>query len=249
MGLEAFSEYGVDRFFFTDVQAFGAVCGWTAVHVPQAPDQNGIPGARVSTKRLKFRGHEVLAPYRYVMHMDTARRALRMARRALKMGLRDYVRCHPEHALFVRAHLTRRTVREEVEFLKAMPPRQRETLQPTGPLLAWDAFLRPLYSELGAVRHPELCLWVRDTTAPLRRTVGPHPPGPAGARPVARPDRVPLGDAERHRAGRFLRPLGQPGGEVRGVAWVGTRAAAQPTGSSVAARSQRPPAGCVPARS
>ena len=163
-GLEAFSDYDIDRFFFTDSESFGAVRGWTVVRLPKARDHNGIPGARVNTKRVKFQGHEVLAPYRYLIHMDTARRVLLMARRALNMGLLDYVRCHPEHALFVRAHLSHRSVQEEVEFLKAMPSRKGELLQPAAPLLAWDAFLQPQYGDLSAVRHPELCFWVRDTT-------------------------------------------------------------------------------------
>ena len=118
----------------------------------------------MNTKRVKFQGHEVLAPYRYLIHVDTARRVLRMARRALDMGLLDYVRCHPEHALFVRAHPLLKSVQDEVKWLKAMRPRKRESVQPTGPLLAWDAFLKPQYSDLNAVRHPELCFWVRDTT-------------------------------------------------------------------------------------
>ena len=118
----------------------------------------------MNTKRVKFQGHDVLAPYRYLIHVDTARRVLRMARRALDMGLLDYVRCHPEHALFVRAHPLLKSVQDEVKWLKAMRPRKRESVQPTGPLLAWDAFLKPQYSDLNAVRHPELCFWVRDTT-------------------------------------------------------------------------------------
>ena len=163
-GLEAFLDYSIDRFFFTDIEGFGTVRGWTVVHLPTAPDRNGIPGTRVSTKRVKFQGHEVLAPYRYLIHTDTTRRVLRMARRALDMGLLDYVRCHPEHALFVRAHLLHKSVQDEVDFLKAMPPRRRELVQPMAPLLAWDAFLKPRYGDLRAVRHPELCFWVRDTT-------------------------------------------------------------------------------------
>ena len=80
------------------------------------------------------------------------------------MGLLDYVRCHQDHALFVRADPKFKGVQEEVELLKAMRPRRRESVQPMGPLLAWDAFLKPQYSDLSAVRHPDLCFWVRDTT-------------------------------------------------------------------------------------
>ena len=75
------------------------------------------------------------------------------------MGLLDYVRCQPEHALFVRAHPSWKSVQDEVDFLKG-----KESVQPAAPLLAWDAFLQPQYGDLSAVRHPELCFWVRDTT-------------------------------------------------------------------------------------
>ena len=77
--LPQFKSFGLDSFFFTDGD-LNHIKGWTIVHIPKEADQNfsyGIyPGGRINIKRIKFLGHEVLKPYRFLIHMDTDRKKM-----------------------------------------------------------------------------------------------------------------------------------------------------------------------------
>jgi hypothetical protein len=71
--LDALSVFGVDAFFFTDDRSFKPSTkleGWTIVYEESKPDVNGIPGSRVTGKDIKFKGHPLLEPYVYHIHVD-----------------------------------------------------------------------------------------------------------------------------------------------------------------------------------
>ena len=63
----------------------------------------------------------------------------------------DYVRCHPDKALFLRRHPDRETVEQEVNELRVI-----KKLQPRPPLDKWDAHLRSrgLYARINQVPVP-----------------------------------------------------------------------------------------------
>jgi hypothetical protein len=148
----------IDRFLFTDSKNITDIPGWTIVRMEVNNSVHEIPGSRVIVKRLKFQGHPKLEQYRYWIHVDTSRHSLKMLNKFLKMGLLDFVRCHPSKALFVQKHPKRKTIQQEVVKLKRMP-----TVQPLTPLKKWDANLQPVYPSLNRVRLPWTNLFVLDS--------------------------------------------------------------------------------------
>jgi hypothetical protein len=69
--MNALSMFGVDAFFFTDDRNFKPdLEGWTIVYEETKPGVNGIPGSRVTGKDIKFKGHPLLEPYVYHIHVD-----------------------------------------------------------------------------------------------------------------------------------------------------------------------------------
>jgi hypothetical protein len=148
----------IDRFLFTDSKNIRDIPGWTIVRMEVNNSVHEIPGSRVIVKRLKFQGHPKLKQYRYWIHVDTSRRSRKMLNKFLKMGLLDFVRCHPSKALFVRKHPKRKTIQQEVDALK-----RKAKVQPLTPLKKWDANLQPVYPSLDRVRLPETNLFVLDS--------------------------------------------------------------------------------------
>lgn len=151
-------KFDVDRFLFTDSMTIGDIPGWTVVHIPIGEGVNGIPASRVRIKELKFKGHALIQHYRFRIHVDTSARSIHNLAAALNNGLLDYVKCNPSKALFVRKHLARKTIQQEVNVLKTRPG-----LQPRSPLDTWDAFLKPRYATLNTVQLTENNMFVLDT--------------------------------------------------------------------------------------
>ena len=156
--LAKIASYGIDAYFFTDNFDFN-MKGWHTIHMKTDASQNGIPAARLTGKRLKFKGHSNLQKYRYLIHVDSDPGRLNVLIKWLNNGLIQFVKAHPEKSLFVSQHTERQTIQEEVWVLKIFSWAQ----QPRHQLDAWDKFLMPKYSELNKIRLPETHTWVRDT--------------------------------------------------------------------------------------
>ena len=156
--LKITSSRHVDCFLFTDSKKISNIKGWTVVQMETDKGVNGIPGSRLSVKRLKFQGHEKLEPYRYRIWIDTSRRTLGMVDIVVTKKLLDYVRCHRSKALVSRKHPVRQTIQQEINAVKNL-----RHIQPKRPLEQWDAFLRPSYGELNRVQLPDTNIFVLDT--------------------------------------------------------------------------------------
>ena len=157
-------KFNIDCFLFTDSTLIGDIAGWTVVRMGLGKAVNGIPASRVRIKDLKFRGHPRLKPYRYWIHVDTSRAALKHLQWSLSNGLLEYVRCHPSKALFLREHGDRATIQQEINVLQKDAYVLSKKLQPLAPLNKWDAYLRPMYPRLNRVRLTWNNLFVVDTS-------------------------------------------------------------------------------------
>eukprot|EP00966_Prymnesium_polylepis_P289734 6692276-Prymnesium_polylepis.1 len=160
--LSAIGQFNLNAFYFTDANITAHVHGWIVVRMQPMPASNGIPGARLLNKFVKFKGHSILAPYRYLIHMDSSTITLsHIVPTLLWHGLLDYVRCNPQFSFFGRSHPgSRKNILDEFRRL------QNSTLQPTAPLTAWLAFLRSApggLARVNSVRLPALNFGVRDT--------------------------------------------------------------------------------------
>ena len=158
--LKAFNKFNADRYLFTDSKTIGKVPGWTVVRIAVGKDVNGIPASRLRAKEIKFRGHALLNKYRYRIHVDTKRKALKYLETALTKGLMDYIRCHPSKALFIRKHKYRKRVQDEIKALKWSG---HQHLQPQAALDKWEEHIKPMYEKVNAVRLPETMLFALDT--------------------------------------------------------------------------------------
>ena len=148
--------YGIDAYFFTDSPKINAF-NWNVTHVSVDISENGIPGSRLTGKRLKFVGHPKLEKYRYLIHVDSAPDRLDTLIEWLNNGLIQFVKSHPQKSFFAAKHRQRETIQQEVEKLKG------DISQPRDKLAAWDNFLMSKYRVLNKIRLPELDIWVRDT--------------------------------------------------------------------------------------
>lgn len=67
------------------------------------------------------------------------------------MGELNIVLQQPEKSLFIIKHPDRKTVEEEIQYLKIRPDKQ-----PMKELIAWENFLKPNFARLNDIRMPEL---------------------------------------------------------------------------------------------
>ena len=163
--LVSFERFGIDSFFFTDNKtSLGNIRGWKVVHIPVPESQNGLSGNRVAVKMLKFKGHDVLKPYRYLIHMDADHDKIRRLHRELANGLLKYVQCHEKKTFFASKHPNRNKIQEEVDFMKTSDLNKYGELQPHPALYAWDSFLKPQYAEINRGLLLELSVFVLDQT-------------------------------------------------------------------------------------
>ena len=71
--IAALTNFGIDACLFTDDPNFNPqLDGWTVVYESARETENGIPGTRLSGNHIKFKGHPLLDPHDYYIHVDAA---------------------------------------------------------------------------------------------------------------------------------------------------------------------------------
>lgn len=156
------TQNGIPGYFFTD-QDFEAPNGWTVVKVDPLSAIDGLTYARRSTKSLKFKGHAVLKPYRYWIHVDSNMHTLNDLGEMLSKGLTSYVKCHTEASLFIRPHPRRTTIEQEMLVLKPGPHGSAKHEFQSAQWQAWNQYLAPRYKTLNTIPLIWGSLFVLDT--------------------------------------------------------------------------------------